>query len=299
MIKVFDRKMDFAALSVFPGFIYLLLPLFFDNWVAPPPGVEFVRWISILAEILGNYLDIRIAARGLLVDQVLAVWHEWQARGITIYPTLVDVLERIARLRYALISHLQRYQETLVNRLQGLVTDLGQQICSHRQLDWQRFLNEDWAISLVGLPTDRQNLFITVTIAKILTYRMVNNLRSQQLVDLYVFDEASTMFKSWYEHQEGTYLLLDYLAKAREFGAGFIIATQTMSNLADSVLANTAIKVLVGGAGIGSDCDTFASATGMTVEQREFLKQLTLPGQACGKDPRYPYPFTLEVPRIA
>lgn len=118
------------------------------------------------------------------------------------------------------------------------------------------------------------------------------------MIDLLVFDEASTMFKRQYEAREGTYLLTDYLAKCREFDMGFLIGTQTISNLADSVLANTAIKILVGGAGLGSDYDIFASATGMTREQKEFLKRLTMPGMACVRDPRYPFPFTLEVPRV-
>ena len=117
--------------------------------------------------------------------------------------------------------------------------------------------------------------------------------------DLFVFDEDSTMFRKWYEQREGDFLLTDYLAKSREFGIGFIIGTQTLTNLADSVLANTAIKILAGGAGLGTDYDIFASASGMSPEQKEFIKQLTMPGMAVVKDPRYPHPFTLEVPRIA
>ena len=142
-------------------------------------------------------------------------------------------------------------------------------------------------------------MFIGVGVGKVLSYRMTHNMRSNQLVDLFVFDEGQTMFKKWHEVREGTYLLTDYLAQAREFGIGFIIGTQTLSNLADSVLANTAIKVLAGGAGLGSDYDVFASATGLTPEQKDFLKRLTMPGMACARDPRYPHAFTLEVPRIA
>jgi hypothetical protein len=118
------------------------------------------------------------------------------------------------------------------------------------------------------------------------------------MIDLFVFDEASTMFKKSHEAGESTYVLTDALSKCREFGIGFIIGTQTLSGLADSVLANTATKTLIGGGGLGTDYDSFASATGMTREQKEFLKQRTSPGQACVKDPRYPFPFTLEVTRI-
>lgn len=293
MLKIFDRKMDYACLTVYPHFVYWMLKDFYDNWLQPPPGVGFHSWITTFSEILSNYCDFRVAARNLFSSRAI-----WLYEKTGNYPTIENVYHSLRNTKYPLISHLARYSETLINRLSGAITVFGDSICSHRQFDWEKFVQTNWAISLWGIPTDYQNLFITVTIAKILLYRMANNMRSNDLEVLIVLDEASTMFKRFYETREGTYLLSDYLAKCREFGVGFIIGTQTLSNLADSVLANTGTKVLVGGAGLGADYDIFASATGMTNEQKEFLKRLTMPGQACGKDPRYPVPFTLEVPRI-
>lgn len=291
--------MDYASLSVFAGFVYWMLGDYYTNWLQPPPGVSHKAWVPIFCEIPSNYLDIRVAGRNLIttVADWLCEKHNSSVSGV--YPTLKDVYHVIRSKKYPAVSHLARYQETILNRLEGLLAVFGDHICSQRRLDWNIFHNTNWAISLYGIPTDYQNLFITVTTAKILVYRMANNLRSSGLVDLLVFDEGSTMFRKWYESREGTYLLTDYLAKCREFGIGFVIGTQTLSNLADSVLANTSIKILVGGAGLGADYNIFASATGMTPEQTEFIKRFTMPGQAYGKDPRYPYPFTLEVPRIA
>jgi hypothetical protein len=298
MLKIFDRKGDYSALSSFPGFVYWMLPDFAMNLLEPPPGVSFRSWIGILSEILSNYLDIRVAARGLFTTICLHLHEERQLQGIALCLTLEDVHARLESLRYPAISNLNRYRETLLNRIEALITDLHDQVCLNKKLDWQSFLSVDWALSLIGLPTDRQNLLITVIIAKILTYRMVHNLRSTAVVDLFVFDEAHTMFSTWYERREGTHLLLDYLRMSREYGAGFIVASQT-TDMARTVLGNTATKVMVGGCGVGSDYDTFASATAMTLTQKEQLKQLTIPGQACGKDPRYPHPFRFEVPRIA
>jgi hypothetical protein len=298
MLKIFDRKMDYACLLAFPNFLYWTLGHYFDNWLMPPPGVPFIRWLSTIAEILGNYLDIRVAARSLFTSAALHLWKEKFGESQTSFPTLQNVRDHIAEFRYHPLSHLARYRETLLNRLDGILTIYGENICSIRRLNWNEYINSNWAISLDGIPTDYQNLFITVTIAKIISFSMTRNLRSQNLKILFVFDEASTMFKKWHESGEHTYLLTDYLAKSREFGIGFIIGTQTLSNLADSVIANTGVKILVGGSGIGSDYDLFASATGLIREQKEFLKQRTLPGMACVKDPRYPHPFIMEVPKI-
>jgi hypothetical protein len=300
MIKGFDRKLEYHPLAVFAGFTYWLLSDYYTNWMEPPPGVSYRMWFASLGEMLGNYLDIRVAARGLFLSIALQLCDELQSTVTGIYPTLEDVLNFAKkRKKHPMISHLARYCETLTNRIEGLLNIFGDHICSRRRLDWNAYVSSDWAISLDGTPTDYQNLFMTVDIGKLLMYRIANNMRSDQLEILIVFDEASTIFKKWYEDREGTYLLSDYLAKSREFGVGFIIGTQSLSGLADSVLANTGTKILVGGAGAGTDYNIFASATGATLEQREFLKQLTQPGIACCKDPRYPHPFTIKVPRIA
>lgn len=297
-IKIFDRKTDFACLAMFAGFIHWQIADYFDNWLNPPPGVPFPVWINVFAEILSNFTDIRLAARTLVATTALAIYRERFYPSDESFPTLQDVHDRIQRTRYDPRSHLARYQETILHRLVGLLQALGPQICSRRRLNWQRYLDSSWAISLENLPTDYQNLFISVTVAKILLHRMANNLRTSRLTELFVLDEASTVFRKQYYEADHPNLLLDYLAKSREFGIGFLIATQTLSGLADPVLANTATKILVGGAGLGTDYDIFASATGLTPPQRDFLRTLTMPGVACAKDPRYPYPFTLEVPRV-
>lgn len=298
MIKLFDRKEEYFPLSIYLGFIYWMLDDFYTNWFEPPPGVNLGLWVNTLCEILSNFLDIRIAGRGLIATKVLWLCEQWKSAETGVYPTLKDLYHLLRNTKIPLVSHTARYYETVISRLEVLFAIFGDHVCSRRKMNWEAYLKTDWAISLNGTPSDMQNLFISIEVAKVMMYRMEHNLQSQALVDIFVFDEASTILKKNYEISEGTYLLTDYLAKSREFGIGFLIATQSLTNLAPSVLANTAIKALIGGAGLGEDYIMFAAATGMTPEQREFLKQRTMPGQACARDPRYPYPFTVEIPHV-
>lgn len=297
-IIVFDRKCDFPALSKFPSFSYLLLEHFYCNALEPPSGLNFRLWISLMAEIISNFFDIRIAARTLITTAGLRLHEENLARGSETYPTLEDIYNYVRRVTYPAISHHARHQETVVNRLESILSVFENHLCSHRKVDWDNFYRMRWAISLDGIPTDLQNFFITVVVARVLLYRMANNLRSSRLEVLLVFDESSTVFRRWHETREGTPLLLDYMAKAREYGIGFLIGTQSLHGLAESLLANTATKILVGGFGLGADYDTLASAIGLDTHQKEQLKRMTKPGLACAKDPRYPYSFLLEVPRV-
>jgi hypothetical protein len=299
MLIIFDRKKDYACLTAFPNFIYWILKDYFDNWLAPPPGVTFKAWLNFLAETLGNYLDIRVESRAFFASAALWLWEKRLNCSTLVYPTLWEVRDFIKGMNIHIMSNLSRRKETVTNMLDGILISFGDNICSQRKLDWNNLVTCNWGISLDSVATEYQNLFIAVNIGKIVGYFKAYNLRGTGLSLVFVFDEASTMFKKWQEAGEKNYLLTDYMAQCREFGIGFIIGTQTLSNLADSVLANTGCKILVGGAGIGSDYDLFASATGMTREQKEFLKRRTLPGMACMKDFRYSYPFVLEVPKIA
>jgi hypothetical protein len=299
MIIIFDRKFEYHALTVFPEFVYWQLHDFAINLLQPPPGVSIENWLSVLGEIKGNYLDLRIAARGLFISVALTLYEEWVNGERALFPTLEDVYVCLRQKSIPLMSHLARYRESLENRLQMLLLTCGKSICSHRVMIWNEFSQGNWAVNLVGLPTDIQNFIISSIISQILLHRISNNLRSNKLEVLFVLDEAGPLFKRWYEQQEGTYWLSQCLAQAREYGVGFLVANQGLSDLSHSLIANTNTKILVGGAGLGSDYDTFASAVSLTPEQKEYLKANLGKGIACVKDPRYPYAFMLVIPKIS
>ncbi|MEA1981519.1 MAG: hypothetical protein U9N54_11190, partial [candidate division Zixibacteria bacterium] len=297
-IKLFDRKFEYYPLMSYDNFTYWYLKDFYINILEPAPGVAFERWIANIAELFGNTHDMRVASRGLLVKVALILYKKPEFSGSGRYPTLKDVYKHLLSMKIPLLSHESRHKETLINRLEGIFSIFGDHLCSQRPMIWDNFIKLSWAIAIDGIPNEYQNFFINVICAKIMSYSVVNNIRNKKLKTVLCFDESSSIFRKFYEQREGNYLLLDYLAQAREFGIGFVIATQSLSNLPDSVLSNTGIKIMVGGSGSGTDYDIFASATGMTPEQKTYLKQLTKPGQACVKDPRYEFPFTMEVPHI-
>lgn len=297
-VQIFDRKGDFACFSGNRDFLYWLFDDHHVNWIEPTIGLTPRQWLGIFFEICGNHVDIMAATRSLCTKLCLDLVAEFDSEHTGRWPTLLDLYFRLKRIKFPAISNLARHQETGINRLEGLFAVFGNNICSQRRLNWDRYLNSSWAISLQGIPTDLQSLFISVTISKLLSYRIANNLRSSSLNCLIVLDEASTVFKKSYETRESTHLLSDYLAQAREFGIGFLIGTQSLSQLSESVSSNTGTKVLVGGCGSGRDYDLFASATGMNREQREHIARHMMPGVAFVRDPRWPTVFQVEVPKV-
>jgi hypothetical protein len=120
MIKIFDRKLDFPCLPAFPGFLYLTLDDYYNNWIKPPPGVSYKVWIPILSEIFTNFLDIMIASSSLFTNTALWLCNKGDSAITGIYPTILDIYHVIKSRKFPAPSHLARYQETLTNRLEGL-----------------------------------------------------------------------------------------------------------------------------------------------------------------------------------
>jgi len=290
MLMIFDRKQDFYDLARDYGLLYLLLRDYQDNWGAPPDGVDDTAWFNILAEILAVHLEYRMQGQALITEVLYKISVTLKKKGLG-YPTLQDIANALGP------SGQRKCFETnarISHRLNTIANIVGPAASSRIQPKWKRIITYDWALSLAGLAVPIQNLVISVNIAKILLYRIYNNLHSDRLETLIVLDESSTIFPK--SGTKKTALLLDYFQQARAFGIGFILATQSM-NLADEIFANTAIKIAVGGFGHGSDYEEFGSAIGLNRAQRDFMRTISQPGSAVVKDIRYPYPFTVQIER--
>ena len=283
-----DRKQDFCDLALKSELLYFLLEDFMDNWCAPPDGVPVELWFSVLAEILAISFELRIAAQGMIVD----ILKKLSKNKNGDYPTLQDISRQLYLITQGGRGSEKESARRIAFRINWLVSTLGDACAARQRSDWQKLINTSWALSLAGLAGSLQSLCITIYFAKVLFYRIYNNLRSDKLKTLIVLDEASMIFPK--TATKKTSILLDYFQQARAFGIGVIFASQSM-NLASEIFANTAIKVCVGGFGHGSDYNEFGSAVGLNREKLEFMKTISRPGSAVVKDIRYPHPFTVRI----
>ncbi len=289
MIIVPDRKMDFYKIALNHNFLYLLHNDFHDNWLKPPNGVDADLWYNILAEILATHFELRIGAQALLVDILTDLTNK-----LSVYPTLHDLIKRLNEIAYSKRNSNKEVALRLSFRLKWLLTTLGNNVASRKTPDWSKLMNTSWAFSIAGLASSIQTLCVTIYFAKVLLYRICNNLRSDDLASLFILDEASMIFPK--SSSKKTSLLLDYFQQARAFGLGVIVASQSM-NLAPEIYANTGTKICVGGFGYGSDYAEFASAIGLNKEKSDFMRTISQPGSAIVKDPRYPLPFSVQIER--
>jgi len=298
MLIIFDRKEDFKGLIRYPSFVYFHHTDFFDNPLRAPPGVNPRVYINIFLEILSNFFDIRVSTRNLLLDRILLLFEKTgYINGGSHCPTLKTLYLDIKALKFSLLSRWARYAESALNRLMGLISVFATSVTSKRYVNWERLAETDFGLSLLGLPSDYANFLIATLTAKLLLFRIYQNMRGQGLKNVLVIDECSTVFRRAMEVREaGPYILSDLLVQAREFGVSFILASQTLVDLSVVVQANCSRKLVVGGLGFGIDYEIFASSVGLDQAKKEFIKTRNEPGDAVGFDPRYPSAFSLQIP---
>ena len=293
MIIIFDRKQEFYDLALDFKLFYFLLEDWIDNWCPPPSGVASITWFNIFAETLAAFFELHMVAQIMIIDALINLT-KGSGTGGNIFPTLRDLSEYFFAKSVKAKGAGQDTSLRLAHRFRTIVTVFGNAAASEKSLDWQKLSKIDWALSLAGLAPSLQSLCVTIYFAKVLLYRICNNLRSDKLEVLICIDEASMIFPK--TGTKKTSFLLDYFQQARAFGIGVIFASQSM-NLADEIFANTAIKIGVGGFGHGADYEAFGSAIGLDREQRDFMRTIGTPGSAIVRDIRYPHPFTVQIKR--
>ncbi len=285
-----DRKSDFDRIAVNRGIPYFLLNDFLDNLLAPPPGVKPYLWFNILSELFITSFGLRAAAQSQLVDVLL---ESGVQDGLdNQYPTMAVLKKRLKKRLFANRGSSRDITSRLHDRVDWLATMLGDSASAESHLNWDKLMSTGCTVNLAGIPNLVQSLWIAVYFAKVLLYRICNNLRSDKLEVLFVFDEASPIFPK--SVGKNTSILLDYFQQCRAFGIGVIFASQSM-NLSDSILANTATKIAVGGLGLGSDYESFGSCVGLSGKQREYMRKIGKPGSAVVKDNRCAEAFTAKV----
>ena len=301
MLMVLDRKEDFKGLTLhYPDFVYFHWKDFYDNPLRPPADDDSEVYFPYFLELFSNNFDFRVATRNLMGRRLKLLYERSGYNENRVHcPTMEHLCDDLERLKIPLISTWARQRETAVDRLQGCLTIFGDNIASRRYADWERLLDIDFGLSLLGVPTDYANFYISVLVLKLLFLKIRKRQLSSKYLNLVVIDECATIFRRMMEMRESAPAILpDLMVQSRESKVGFLLASQGLVDLSYVVQANCARKAVVGGFGLGKDWDIFASSVALDKQKEEFSKSKAEPGYGFGWDPRYPYAFSLKVPYI-
>ncbi|VGO13902.1 hypothetical protein PDESU_02459 [Pontiella desulfatans] len=287
-LLILERKQEYTDLlnlSPEPFHVLDVKRLRF-NVLKPPPGVPLHMWLSVFTQMLTNYMDIRIASSGFLLELALDLIADSEGS----FPSLRDLHNHIKKQKYKPASTMARHQETVLIRLSALLNMLPGVFDSGNGLDIRDILANHTLFLLHDIPhLAMQNFMFSLIMAQAFFYRTMVEGHQPSLRNLMVLDEASALFRRSDEIKENDSYLSYMVSQARGYGIGLIAAGQSSTDLSHTLLANTGTKIVVGGLGRSEDADLFLRQRPITLEQRHHVMSHPDVGRAFSADGRYPY----------
>lgn len=287
-LLILERKQEYTELlnlSPKPFHVLDIRRLRF-NVLKPPPGVPLHMWLSVFTQMMVNYMDIRIASSGFLLEH--ALYHISNTTDFT--PNLKSLYNTIKCVNYPNSSKFARHQESILNRLSTLLNMLPGVFESGNGLDIRDILSSHSLFLLHDIPNLAiQNFVFSLIMAQVFFYRTMVEGHQPALRNLLVLDEAAALFRRKDETRGDVSYLSYMVSQARGYGIGLIAASQFSTDLSHTLLANTGTKIVVGGLGRSEDADLFLRQRPISLEQRNHVMSHPNVGRAFVADSRYPH----------
>ena len=291
-ILILEKKREFTCLvrARWAHFRVMDLAHLRINPLRPPAGVPHLLWLSVLTQLMTDFLDILVASGNYILETAAELLNMYACirDADRPHPSLRDLLDFIKSKKYAGMSHYARHQETSINRLQGILNAFPGVFECDRGLEPSTLLSENVLLLLHRLPNvTYQDFLLNLLIAQLHAYREMTEGHRGGLANIIVLDEASSLFRRQRETQSKTSAMSGFLAQVRAYGMAVIAASQSTSDLSHALLANTATKILVGGLERGQDLREFIASRPTTPQQSDVILANRNPGQAFVADPRH------------
>lgn len=289
-VMILERKQEFTELAaVYPDINILDVEHLSFNPLLPPPGIKTEIWIGVLTECMINYLDILEASSSFLTDHALRLINLKKQTGE--YPNLGDLLSFIAAIKYPATSKDGQQQQTVMNRLRNLRHNLPGIFSPKGHIGIEKFANNHCLLLLHEIPhLGIQNFVISLLLAQMFLHRKLKLGLQDELTNLIVIDEASSLFRRQDElRKEHASFISEVVKTARGYGIGLIAASQLSTDLSYSLLGNAGTRMMVGGFGRTADTDEFLKLRGYNQELRNHVIQHPIAGKAFIADSRWPH----------
>lgn len=293
-LLILERKREYTDLlnSAAGPFHVLDVKRLRFNLLKPPPGVPIHIWLSVFTQMMVNYMDIRIATSGFLLEHALELIGQYTGS----FPTLRTLHDYIKSKGFKPASSRARHQDTSVTRLAILLNMLPGVFDSENGIDIRDILSSHSLFLLHNIPSlSIQNFIFSLIMAQAFFYRTMVEGHQPSLRNLIVLDEALSLFRRSDEIKENDSYLSYIVSQARGYGMGLLTASQYSTDLSHALLANTGTKIVVGGFGRPEDADLFLRQRPITLEQRQYVMSHPDVGRAFGADIRCPHLLESEI----
>lgn len=265
------------------------------NLFEPPPGVPYMDWISIISDILIQAFSLYDGSKNYLIDCLRRLYDEFTAKGY--FPSILDLYQYVKKQKYPPPSRTARYQESILNRLGGLVhSSLGSVLdCSRGQT--LGLIKNHSIFEILFLTAEHQKLIVNYLLTYLYVYKQYNESNARHLVAL---DDANLVFDASHEKRPdlGLPIIHHLLTTVRKSNITIYACTQTPHQIGASIHSNAFAKIMFSLSN-GKDIECMFQSMGIQEKDQKAYCYRLKPREVIVKfASRYQEPFLACIPEI-
>ncbi len=270
----FDFKRDFRHLKHLP-IVCLRWNWLRINPFRPPPGVDEFHWMGLVCDLFAHVYGWFHASKNYLFEFVNEEYQRVKEHG---YVSLEQVRTNIEASLDKEFER-QRMKTVVLNRISTLLAVCHEVLDCEQGFPMEELLNYPVVIEMDGCESDEANFLVGLFLMFIFEYRKGQTHRGS-FKHAIVFDEAHRLFYRMSQYRETNVELspsiIDEIPREiRDYNEGLIFATQEPSQINNSVMANTDLK-LAGYLGNGYDIETIEKSFRIGEKDADIIKRLKL-----------------------
>ncbi|MCG8634516.1 MAG: hypothetical protein MI863_11855 [Desulfobacterales bacterium] len=265
------------------------------NPLEPPLGITPKNWAMIFVDVWIQAFRLYDASKAFLIECISELYQVFAKHNH--FPSLFDLYGYVKGLKFSGFSRTARYQESVLNRLSGMLYgSLGEVFdCSRGHTNL--FIHRNVIFELLYLPIEQQ-VFLT---NYLLSYLFNSKLTKETPVRHFVgIDDANQIFDASYEKRPdlGLPIIHHLLTTVRKAKINVFALTQTPHQVGASIHSNAFAKIMFSLSN-GKDIELMQQSMGIMDPQQKDYCYCVPPREAIVKfSARYQHPFIARVPEF-
>jgi hypothetical protein len=252
-------------------------------------------WISIIADILIQAFRLYDGSKNYIIHCLRRLYELFSEKGY--YPSVIDLYLYVKAQKYPPQSRTARYQESILNRIGGLIySSLGPVLdCSRGHT--LGIVNNHAIFEILFLTAEHQVLMVNYLMSYLYIYKQFNETCTKHLIAL---DDANILFDASYEKRPdiGLPIIHHLLTTVRKSNISIYACTQTPHQIGSSIHSNSFAKIMFALSN-GLDIEFMQKSMGIIDPAQKAYCYKLMPREVIVKfSSRYLEPFPATVPEV-
>jgi hypothetical protein len=265
------------------------------NPLEPIPGIKPIDWASIFADIWIQAFRLYDASKSLLIECLHELYNRFD--DVNHYPTLFDLYDYLKSLKFSAFSRTARYQESVLNRLTGLIYSTLAPIFDCSKSHISHLTNMNVIFELLYLTAEQQVFIVNYLLSYLLNYKLINETDIRHFVGI---DDANQVFDISFERRPdlGLPIIHHLLTTVRKSKTNIFACTQTPHQVGSSIHSNSFAKIMFSLSN-GDDIEFMQRSMGIKdPEQKQYCYAIKPRDAVVKFSARYQEPFLLQIPEV-